>query len=512
MKTFNNFRKLSLFIVWVLVALLAGVGTSIYADEDSNRDAKKDVIEIKLEPGEEGKEYCTELHDPESRVIKTWQIQESETKNLPDGLQIRDNGILCGTPTKVGKFTFKMTGADSNNNEFTYIISLNIKPKINFSQSEKLRIITGYEISRASSTTGSEKAFFDVYFSQPLPFFFNKKRRLNVWGNIRFTSIPLQNDKAIGAISGDYFSTLSGLKLNEMTQSAEFLVGIERNLWSIKKSKEREYNYTLALTVAYGGSTPMVSETNPQLVVFNMPTSDQLRQELKNRYSCTDADFVGKEYISFVPEDRESFFHQYYFGFRLKAYTNENGNSKLPVTIDISYGMNQAASGGIGKLFGKKSVVRFDGFLPIEILHIPIYLFGTVCINVAKDDIVHTPLILGELVTDDNTQSINSDKLLIVTEKPNKRDFFKIGIGIDLYKIFKTSQDNKNEEVKKANLKAREAEKARNNAEKKVEENAVNKEDIKEIKNRLGVMQVQMEAAEQARKLAEEKAKQQSNK
>lgn len=443
MKTFSNFRKLSLFIVWVLVALLAGIGTTIYADEASNQE-KKDEIEIKLEPlepGEVGKEYCTELHDPESRVIKTWQIQESETKNLPDGLQIRDNGILCGTPTKVGKFTFKITGTDSNNNEFSYIIPLKIKPKIDFSQSENLRIITGYEISRASSSSGGENGFVDLYLSQPLPFSFNKERgKLNihpfrVWGNIRLTSIPQQNSKNIGTVLTDYYSDLSNLKLNQMTQAAEFLVGLELNIGSLKPIKGA-YNYTLGLIGAYGGSTPLGMDKNPQLVIYNIPTSADQLDALKARYP--NENFADKRYITFTPEDRDRFYKQFYIGLRLKKYTNEAESTDLPAFFDATYGFNEAASGGKGDFFKKsKSVWRFDGFLPIKIMNVQIYLFGTVLIN-RSEATPRDALILGKPVY---TVEPTSNDVLIITEPANNRDYFRVGIGVDIYKLFKNGQD-----------------------------------------------------------------------
>ncbi|HLP60589.1 MAG TPA: hypothetical protein VK186_17235, partial [Candidatus Deferrimicrobium sp.] len=206
MKTFNNIKKLNVFIVLVLVVLLAGIATTIYANEDTKQgeDEAKKEKEIKLEPGEEGKEYCKKIHDPKSQENINWKIQESEKLNLPEGLQLIDNKILCGTPTKVGVFIFTLNGMKSDNKNVTYKISLKIRPKINFSQSENLRFITGFEISRASCTSGGEKGFVDLYFSQPLPFSFNKERgKLNlhpfgVWGNIRFSSIPQQNTKNIG--------------------------------------------------------------------------------------------------------------------------------------------------------------------------------------------------------------------------------------------------------------------------------------------------------------------------
>lgn len=454
MKTFSNFRKLSLFIVWVLVVLLVGIGTTIYANEDSEKEAKKDEIEIKLEPGEIGEGYCRKLTAPKKIKIAKWILKEGSS--LPDGLELSSTGYLFGKPTEQKKFTFDLQGFDESskpiidkdsNKPITYKMSLNIKPKIDFSQSENLRMITGFEISRASCTTGGEKAFVDLYLSQPLPIFSSKKTRIHrtspfkVWGNVRLTSIAQQNSKSIGTASSDYFSGLSDLKLNQMSQAAEFLVGLEFDLWRIKSANQM---YTLGLIAAAGGSTPLASEKDPQLVVYAMPPIET-QNELKKRYTCTDDDFKGKNYVSFVPEDRDRFYRQYYFGIRLKTYMNEAGISSLPAMLDTTFGINDAASGGGGRFF-KKAVFRIDGFLPFKILDVPIYIFGTVVLN-NSDETIRKPLILGAPVPE---KPSNSNEILILTEPANNRDFFKIGIGVDLYKIFMSGQDkvNKLEEVK----------------------------------------------------------------
>jgi hypothetical protein len=240
-----------------------------------------------------------------------------------------------------------------------------------------------------------------------------------------------------------------------MTQAAEFLVGLECNIGSLIPTKGA-YNYTLGLIAAFGGSTPMVSETNPKLVLFNIPDAPDLREELIERYGCTENDLNNKTYVSFVPEDRENFYRQAYFGIRLKAYSKDGAISDLPALFDAAYGANDAASGGRGRLFTKKSVLRFDGFLPIKVFGVPVYIFGTAFINIHKSP-PRKPLILGQPENgtassnpDDQNSgtTYNPDELLILTECANKRDFFKVGIGIDLYKLFKSGHD-KTDEAKK---------------------------------------------------------------
>jgi len=460
MKKFSKLISLNLFIVWVLVILLAGIGTTIYANEQPPQDAenKEKIIPLTLEPGEVGKKYIKKLPAFSDSGIEQWEIQPQEKAKLPDGLRLTPNGYLLGTPTKEGEYMFELRDLKNN---IIYEIPLTIN---SICQSENLRMISGYEISRASSSSGGEKGFIELYLSQPLPIFFNKQtpihktRPFRAWGNVRLTSIAQQNTKNIGTASSDYFSDLSDLKLNQMSQAAEFLVGLECNLWTIK-SANKMYTYTLGLIAAAGGSTPLESEKDPQLVIYNMPTSDVQKNELKNRYLCTDDDFNGKNYISFAPEDRDRFYRQYYFGIRLKTYTNEAGISSLPAIFDATFGINDAASGGGGRFFNK-AVFRLDGFLPFKILDVPIYIFGTVLLNTSKETI-RKPLILGAPLQQKPT---NSNEILIITEPANNRDFFKIGIGVDLYKVFMNGQENKKKEIE---------EKAKKDA--KVEEEAENK-------------------------------------
>jgi len=469
MKTMGPLKNIRAFIILILVVFLTGIAFQIYAgpqdtkqvqentikpvDNDTEEAAtnnsadtttkKKQIKEaISLKAGKVGKLLNIKLPDileEKSRAKASatpgkknpnWVLANGQT--LPEGLVLLPNGDLIGKPTKKGKYKVEVKETNSGG---TYEVSLDIAP---FIQTESLRMITGYEISRASCTTGEEKGFIELYLSQPLPFALNKERGklqlspIRVWGNARLTSIPQQNTKNLGAVGPDYFTSLSDLKLNEMSQAAEFLLGIEYNIGSVQ-SPNGAYNYTLGLIASLGGSTPLVSE-NVQPVVYNIPSSTDQIGVLKERYPGINLE--GKKYISFIPEDRDRFYRQCYLGLRWKKYSVDAGMSELPAMFDLTYGINDAVSGGNGRFFNR-TVFRFDGFIPIKIFDTQIFLFGTVIVNANKGTVV-MPLILGKPESD---IPIDSNELLILPATPNNRDTFKIGIGIDLLKIFKEKQD-----------------------------------------------------------------------
>jgi hypothetical protein len=351
---------------------------------------------------------------------------------------------------KAYKFKVRVTG-ENEKGETVYLgykVSLKVVPdpskkEKDFGATEDLRLVGGYEFSRASSSKGSQTGFFDAYFSQPLPGWakFNKTREKlqmkpwRIWGNIRFSSVPQQNEKNIGALGPDFFSDLTKLKFNEITNSAEFIAGLDITLWRINNSNS---HYTLGLVFAAGAITPLKA-TSENVRIF------KISDAFKERYPEEDySDDPG--YVAFVPQDRDRFYHQYYFGLRFKKYSHkngkENGKNTFPAMFDVTWGLNDAASGGKGHLF-KKSVFRLDGFLPFDLIHgFPMYLYGTVVLNTSKEKL-GLPLFLDP-VTEEDDVSPTSPNLLTIPVPESDRDYYRIGIGIDLTSLIKKSNGKNN--------------------------------------------------------------------
>lgn len=292
----------------------------------------------------------------------------------------------------------------------------------------ELRIIGGYEVSRASSTSLEGRAFADLYISNPLPVGFNKYNQhtqcypLRVWGNVRLASLPKANSKTIGALSTEYFDDYSSLKLNDIGQSVEILGGLDITLWKIGKKEACDHYFTLGMIVAAGVVAPIASE-NEVIPRY------KISEEFKEKYGYTDADLGTKKYVSFVPPDTNRFYRQYYLGLRLKTYGKDNSS---PGMLDFSIGLNDAVLPDQGDA-SDKVVFRLDAFLPYEIDEgIKLYLFGTAILNTSKGKL-QNPLFLKDVTNDVPISSPDLLRISVPGEHLNysSKDFYRIGIGID---------------------------------------------------------------------------------
>lgn len=436
MKHFRKFRKQSVLFLAALIFMVQGNPVSIYAHE---------YIPVKLPDGTLGEGYFQKLERPKNLKNPIWTLKSEA--GLPEGLNISPNGYLVGTPKDAEKeeYTFEVNVCekDDKSNCAFYKLSLKIKKKIKtekeeseYVASETFRLISGYELTKASSAAKEEKAFIDLYLSQPLPLGFNKKKkRWRVWGNARLTSVPQTNDKNIGTLgSTNYFGGVEKLKLNQITHAAEFLVGLDITLCKLKEDRTDKTDnsvWTLGIILATGGITPITPEKD-LIPIF------KISDDFKEQYP--DEEFTDEtEYVAFIPPTRNRFYHQYYVGIRFKTHYNKNnyknGNVPPPAIFDVAWGLNDAASAGKGHLF-KKPVFRFDGFMPFNIGGLHMYLFGTVILNTTKET-VEMPQFL-EPAPDGTTLHDPNLKKLPLPE--NDRDYYRIGIGVDLSSLLKKKE------------------------------------------------------------------------
>jgi len=281
-------------------------------------------------------------------------------------------------------------------------------------------LLTGYEFSQASSADQFSRLFIDLNLSQKLT------NWLNVWGFVRLTSMPQTSLTPI--VSGDnqgqviQFSSL----VDKMKSAVEMLGGVELRLidFSPKKTYEKT---TLNVLFAAGFITPLpVSETahvfklNPN-IKKNFVTHPNSKETIN---------YEEKEYISFANPSRNEFFRQYHIGFRIKSV-----EESFERRMDILWGLNDVATSGEGNLWGR-SVWRLDGFLPFKINNVTIFLFGTAVLNTQKETLENA--VFYELAP--NNIGINHEKVVQITMPYPVRDYYKIGIGMDLCSLFKKTE------------------------------------------------------------------------
>lgn len=307
---------------------------------------------------------------------------------------------------------------------------------INYTRSEDLRLIGGYEISAASSAPGTAKEFIDLYFNWVLPLGFNKEmikdkvkiKPWRLWSNLRLTALPQQNIENIGTIDGTYLSNKSSFNLNKICQACEFLVGCDYTVGFFSQKNEGP-KLSLGFIAAFGAST-MINSKNEFVPIYN------ISGQFKARYpgsGFTD----NTKYVAFADLETNRFYHQYYLGIRLKAFNLKKGILIPKAQFDASYGVNDAASGGHGNFF-YKSVLQFNGFINVEIVKIPVYFFGAVVLNMKKRS-VQIPLFLDAAPEE---VTLTSPEVLIIAKSENDLDFFRIGVGMNIFNLFAKIRSN----------------------------------------------------------------------
>lgn len=327
--------------------------------------------------------------------------------------------------------------------------------------SQNTRAVVGMEQAGASSTASETKPFLDFFFTTPL--FYSgkgiKAPRLAAWGQIRLASTPDQLSST--AIFPTNLINQVGQTgtTGSLVQSFDFLAGLEARIFTANgtfqslipglKQKTRVY-----VAGGLGAISPLTAKReNAQ--IFSIPkTGDPQLDLFKSRYGDPP---TGKEFVAFVPLDRDRFLRQWYAGLRLKTFYCEDEDctrfrNNFPGIVDFMFGQNESVTGGSRKyggvpdpldstrIIGEKNayVFRVDAFYPLPFKETSfIYLYGTAMMKIGGGRVkVVNPLFLDPasvLITD--TKVFIPPAELQQLLQPN-RDYYKIGVGINLTDLF----------------------------------------------------------------------------
>lgn len=310
------------------------------------------------------------------------------------------------------------------NGSVTQDLELLVRPLGEYS-----RAIVGFEQAAASSADSVQKFFFDLTLSAPLPIgtvdpYFGRRARL--WGTGRITSVPQQINSGVAAFATNFAQQVGELKVNEVAQGIEYLVGTEVRLTG-RMAPFGSFDgvstnrFSLSFIAAAGATTPI----NPKatLEVFKVFPGAPGLPEVP----------AGKDFIAFVSPDRDRFFRQYYGGLRLQTYYFNYRNPDIPMkrypaVLDITFGQNEAVTGG--RLRG--GVLRVEGFYPLPYESMKfINIFGTALMKLTRTNITD-PLIL-ERAPDGTT--VPAANVFLHTVPQINRDYYRIGVGIDFISL-----------------------------------------------------------------------------
>jgi hypothetical protein len=299
------------------------------------------------------------------------------------------------------------------------------------------RAVVGYQQAGAASTAFEQNYFFDLFVSQSLPF----RQKIDpdfgepfrTWGAIRAISAPQSGNVTIGDLSSNFVTKISELKANEAARVFDYLAGIEYRLPFFKNrsllpsfDRQTKQKFTLSFIASGGFVTPTnPSEAQPKTYKISDQFRARFKSEAVGSELLTGNELDGKEYVSFVPTDRDRFFRQYYAGFRMQTFFFNRHDvplQRFPEQLDLQYGINEYVTGGRAR----GGVFRLDGYfpLPYDSLNF-INLFGTAIFRPVRSKIQRTS-ILEEVegkFFDGQTATLPFTQF--------NRDYYRVGVGID---------------------------------------------------------------------------------
>ncbi len=322
----------------------------------------------------------------------------------------------------------------------TVCASVNVRPIRRFG--EQFRAIVGFQQSGASGADSTQKFFFDFYTSRPVPALFHADNSgrdpvLRWWGNVRIGTAPISSTSAISLSS--LRTAAQGLKANELAQSAEFLTGLDIRLSSIccpllGQSSDSTARFALSGIIAYGANGALNAPAASVPTVFTVPAdvaTNPLYQPFLNAYPSA----KGAAYLSFSPPPQDRYFQEMWAGFRLTTrYADKYGTPEAtpPAMVSALFGQNEQVTGG--RMRG--IVGRVEVFYPLATKNTNtffsmIYLFGSAQLRIGGASALPVPF---DAVPAQTASSLTNSQILNLVDR-SSRDFYNIGVGIDLVQI-----------------------------------------------------------------------------
>jgi len=286
------------------------------------------------------------------------------------------------------------------------------------------------------------------------------KRHVWFWINPRISAAPAQVSSLLSTVSSGNpsFDSLLKAKYDQVVQDFELHGGIEGRItkWIHLGESNRDAIY---LVGSVGFDTPLAStSTNAQIFTIPTPPSTLQLSQLTNLGVgvspsppiCTSTTTVPPACVNavgFVPPDRTRFYYQDYLGFRLKSYYFKTKSASgeysglcdgrdrgqlcpiFPGTFDVTFGQNAAYSGGVAHDW----LVRTELFFPLPFSPY-FHIYFTTWTHLTGHNHSTLPLILDPAPT---TTMLTTPGVQLVQVPELNRDFYRIGMGIDLVQLLK---------------------------------------------------------------------------
>lgn len=341
----------------------------------------------------------------------------------------------------------------------------NCKDQPASNDSVMIRSIIGLEQVGASSARSEQRPFLSFFFNTPInagtkmvcPEGKKPKKgeqncidgaakipapklTFSVWGDIRLTTTPVPSIGALASFTPTAFATNfvqgdSAGKVNDLVRSFDFLVGFDKQIFGSSKvfGGVLPGKTSLSFIAAGGAISPLSSDKTALFFKIPGETTSQNSVNFFNEFENLKTP-NGYKNIAFVAPERDRFFRQYYAGFRLKTLFENKDVQYQPAMFDVTFGQNEAITSRL-----KGVIVRLDGSTPLPVSKSGfLYLFGSVNMRLGRSREMSPNFFLepttGTSLTAADTIVFPVDRLPFQTKD---RDVFRIGVGVDVFKLFK---------------------------------------------------------------------------
>ena len=302
------------------------------------------------------------------------------------------------------------------------------------------RAIAGFHQAGAASADSTQHFFLDFFIMRGL----GKEDTVwespvNLWGNVRVASVPQQVNGSVAEFASNFATEFGKVPVNELAQGAEFQAGLEYNVKTFGDRRKR----MLGLIGFYGASG-VFQPAAAQLSVFRAPVpGDAQFPEFERQVLNKSPEARGREFVGFVPPERDQFFRMWGFGFRVTTFDLDKPYEP-PATFAFTIGRDEAITGGRYE----SAVGRFDVFYPLPFHHEDgkysfVYLFGTANLRLFDRTQQRTPLILEGMTLVDSPNPAAPkeiapfDPRIAIVPSPSNRDTYRLGVGIDLAAVIR---------------------------------------------------------------------------
>jgi hypothetical protein len=318
-------------------------------------------------------------------------------------------------------------------------------------------LIGGIEQADLSAQSSVTEGFFDLFLRRPVD-----SKWGSIWFRSRYLGAPSSSStQNVVAAASNPSGTLTAANLPQSVVAVDYMLGMQLDFGQVSNRRT-----TYSPVFGFGATTPLgantavtgfvvppygTNECNQLQARFGVTNNNGYNPPLPPSVAGTGAgqgcvveNGTTIEAIAFSNEDRSSFLLKWGAGVRIIDRGSAGNCSADPgckrVMADFTVGQDEEITGGELRKF----VFKTDAIIPV--FSSGTYFFASSANRIEKNTTL-SPLILAPVTIGSSngtsactaagtTICIPSPTVFVLPYKQQNRDYYRIGVGIDLTKVF----------------------------------------------------------------------------